>query len=236
MIEVQQLSKRYGKHEVLRGLTFTAHPRQITLLLGANGAGKTTCLRTLSGLIAPDAGDALICGRSIVNDRRAAERLLSYLPQGISFHPRLSCRAVLRFYADLRGVGRQHVDGLLERVGLLQDAGKSAGALSGGLRQRLGLAVLLLADAPVLMLDEPGLSLDPEWRAHLQEILQKEAARGKTVLVTTHLLAEWEGVAHRSLLCHKGGTISEIDPQRLREEFAGASYSSLPAYVPPLHC
>jgi heme ABC exporter ATP-binding subunit CcmA len=226
MITAKNLSKRYGKQEVLHGLSFTAHAGQVTLLIGANGVGKTTTLRILTGLLAPDAGDAFIGGCSIVRCRDAAQMALSYLPQGVAFHPRLTCEAVLRFYAELRGVDRARVSALLETVGLAEQRTKRTGELSGGLRQRLGLAVLLLADAPVLMLDEPGLSLDPEWRARLQEILQHEAARGKAVLVATHLLAEWEGVAHRALLCQRGGTVSEIDSLHLREEFACASDSA----------
>jgi len=223
MITAKNLSKRYGRHEVLHGLSFQAHAGQVTLLIGANGVGKTTTLRILSGLLTPDDGDALIGNRSIVRERTAAQETLSYLPQGVSFHPRLTCAAVLRFYADLRGADPAQVGALLDRVGLAAHAAKRTGELSGGLRQRLGLAVLLLPDAPVLLLDEPGLSLDPDWRAHLQGILQREAARGKAVLVATHLLAEWEGVAHRALLCQRGGTVAEIDPQRLRDEFAGST-------------
>lgn len=223
MIAAKKLIKRYGTHEVLHGLSFTARAGQVTLLIGSNGVGKTTTLRILSGLLAPDAGDAFIGGCSILRDRDRAQAELSYLPQGVAFHPRLTCEGVMRFYAELRGIDRSRVRSLLKTVGLADRATKQTGELSGGLRQRLGLAVLLLSDAPVLLLDEPGLSLDPDWRAHLQEILQREAARGKAVLVATHLLAEWEGVAHRALLCQRGGTVGEIDPQRLRDEFAGTA-------------
>lgn len=220
MIHVHSLTKHYGAHPVLEGLTFHADAGHVTLLVGANGVGKTTTLRILSGLMRADSGDAFIAGHSIGSDRRRAQARLSYLPQTIAFHPRLTCQAVLDFYADLRGLSRRGIPALLARTGLASHAHKRTGELSGGLRQRLGLSVLLLADAPVLLLDEPGLSLDPEWRDRLVEILQAEAARGKTVLVTTHLLAEWEGVANRALHCHVGGAVSEIDPQHLRAEFS----------------
>jgi ABC-type multidrug transport system ATPase subunit len=201
------------------------NPDQVTLLVGGNGVGKTTTLRVLSGLLHPDGGDAFILGRSIVRERRLAQAGLSYLPQTIAFHPRLTCEAVLHFYADLRGIPRRNIPAILKRVGLAAHARKPAGELSGGLRQRLGLGVFLLPDAPVLLLDEPGLSLDPEWRDRLVEILQAEAQRGKTVLVTTHLLAEWEGVANRALLCRPGGIVTEIDPQHLRAEFTSLAAS-----------
>lgn len=227
MIHVRNLTKRYTAHAVLEGLSFNANPDQVTLLVGANGVGKTTTLRILSGLMHPDAGDAFILGRSIVRERRFAQARLSYLPQVIAFHPRLTCEAVLGFYADLRGIARRGIPEILNRVGLAAHARKPAGQLSGGLRQRLGLGVFLLPDAPVLLLDEPGLSLDPEWRDRLVEILQAEAQRGKTVLVTTHLLAEWEGVANRALLCRPGGVVTEIDPQHLRAEFTSLATSRL---------
>ena len=219
MIQVKQLAKRYGAQEILHGLSFSAYPSQITLFLGENGVGKTTTLRILSGLMRPDSGDACISGHSIVRDRSDAQRLLSYLPQGTAFHPKLSCEAVLRFYAELRGVPFRKGNAGDRARRPLRGSSQAEWSALRGLRQRLGLGVLLLADAPVLLLDEPGLSLDPEWRSQLQTILQEEASSGKTVLVTTHLLAEWEGAAHRALLCQKGGAVTEIDPHRLRDEF-----------------
>ncbi len=108
---------------------------------------------------------------------------------------------------------------MLDQVGLLEAAQERTGELSGGMRQRLGLALLLLAEAPVLLLDEPGLSLDPGWRTRLQEILREEGTRGRAVLVTTHLIAEWNGVADRCLLCRDGRIEREIDPTDLPQNF-----------------
>jgi ABC-2 type transport system ATP-binding protein len=219
MIQARAIHKRLGTQTVLEDLTFHAAPGQVTLLVGGNGVGKTTTLRVLSGLLRPDTGEAWINGRSIVSARIEAQRQMSFLPQSVAFHPRLTCRAVLKFYARLRGVPVARVDGMLRLAGLEKEARKPAGHLSGGLRQRLGLGVLLLPAAPVLLLDEPGLSLDPEWRSRLRDILRDEARRGRTVLVTTHLLAEWEGAADRCLHVRPGGRVTELDPSRLREHF-----------------
>lgn len=216
MIAVENLIKHYGRASVLAGMSFRAEPGQLTLLIGANGAGKTTTVRILAGLTRPDGGAAFIEGKDVVRERIAAQSRLSFLPQGVAFHPRLSSRHILRFYARLRGCPAARAEEMLALAGLGDHATKPAGALSGGLRQRLGLALLLLPDAPVLLLDEPGLSLDPEWRDRLQSLLVSEARRGKTVLVTTHLLAEWEGVADRCLLCQDGRIAGEIDPNNLR--------------------
>jgi Cu-processing system ATP-binding protein len=219
MIETDDLHKSFGRKEVLRGLTLQARPGEITMLVGANGAGKSTTMKLLAGLIAADRGTAFIAGHDIVPARRQAQTALSYLPQNPDFHPRLSCRQVLNFYARLRGVDRARNAEMLELLGLTTAAHERIGALSGGMRQRLGIALLLLPDAPVLLLDEPGLSLDPGWRNRLQETLNAEAARGKTVLMTTHLIAEWNGVAQRCLLCHRGRIERELDPSNLPHDF-----------------
>ena len=189
------------------------------MLVGANGAGKSTTMKLLAGLAAADGGTALVAGYDISRVRRQAQRALSYLPQNPDFHPRLTCRQVLDFYRSLRGGDGARVPLVLENLGLTNIAGEEVGTLSGGLRQRLGIALLLLPDAPVLLLDEPGLSLDPGWRNRLREILQDEAARGKTVLMATHLIAEWNGVAHRCLLYTQGRIERELDPANLPNDF-----------------
>lgn len=219
MIAAENLTKHYGRKTVLRGLTLQAEPGAITLLVGANGAGKSTTMKVLAGLIRPSGGRATVHGLDVVTDRIKAQRLLSYLPQSPSFHPRLTSAEVLRFYARLRGVIVTRCDAMLESTGLSEVARVRTGKLSGGMRQRLGLALLLLADAPVLLLDEPGLSLDPSWRKRLQETLQFEAQRGKTVLITTHLVAEWNDVADRCLLCGDGVIERELDPTDLPHDF-----------------
>lgn len=219
MISVKALAKAYRRRTVLDGLALDAQGGDVTLLVGPNGAGKTTLVKVLAGVVRPDSGSALINGIDVVRHRRAAQRGLSFLPQAVTFDPRLNCRQLLTFYARLRGVATQRIDNMLQRFGLQDDAKKRAGELSGGLRQRLGLAVLLLPDAPVLLLDEPDLSLDPPWRGRLQQILRDEARLGKTILVTTHLLGEWEGIADRCLVCEDGVMKREIDPHRLREQF-----------------
>ena len=219
MITTRDLQKRFASKEVLRGLTLEARAGEITMLVGANGAGKSTTMKVLAGLIAADSGEAFIAGHDVVHAKREAQGALSYLPQNPDFHPRLSCRQMLNFYARLRGVERARIAEMLELLGLTTAAHERAGALSGGMRQRLGIALLLLPDAPVLLLDEPGLSLDPGWRLRLQEILNAEAARGKTVLMTTHLIAEWNGVAQRCLLCQRGRIERELDPSDLPHDF-----------------
>ena len=219
MIAAQELTKAYGRKGVLYGVTFTALPGEITLLVGPNGAGKSTTMKLLTGLARADTGQALIAGKDVVREKTAAQRLLSFLPQTPNFHPRFTCGQIVDFYGRLRGVDRPRRAWALEQAGLSGVARGQTRTLSGGMRQRLGLALLLLPDAPVLLLDEPGISLDPGWRRRLQNILHEEARRGKTVLVTTHLIAEWNSVAHRCLLCCGGIIERELDPVNLPGDF-----------------
>lgn len=219
MIEAEKITKSYGRKPILRDISFNAEAGQVTLVVGPNGAGKSTTVKILAGLIRPDEGSARINGFDMVKERIAAQRTLAYLPQQPSFHPRLTCHEVLRFYAGLRGIPSTRCDAMLELCGLTDVAQTRTCELSGGMRQRLGIAYLLLADAPVLLLDEPGLSLDPGWRRRLQETLHFESRRGKAIIVTTHLIAEWNNVADRCLLCRDGVIEQELDPTNLQHDF-----------------
>ena len=219
MITAHGVEKRFGAREVLRELDFAAPAGATTLLVGANGAGKTTLLRILCGLLAPDAGEVFIAGRNIVAHRLHALEALAFLPQAPRFHPRLTPRQVVRFYGALRGRSAAEAERELARWNVDSHRDVPTAHLSGGLQQRLALAVFSLARAPVLVLDEPGLSLDPEWRLRLQQYLAAEAARGAAVLVATHLLAEWEGKADRCALLDGGRVSGALPPERLRESF-----------------
>jgi Cu-processing system ATP-binding protein len=219
MISAEHIVKNYGPKPVLRDMSLLASAGEITLLVGPNGAGKTTTLKVFAGLVRQNSGTACVNSFDVVRDRIKAQRALSYLPQRPNFHPCLKCAEIIQFYARLRGVPQSRCEAMLDQAGLREFERVRIGELSGGTRQRLGLALLLLPDAPVLLLDEPGLSLDPTWRKRLQETLRFEAARGKAVLVTTHLVAEWNNVAHRCLLCRDGKVQRELDPRSLPHNF-----------------
>ena len=219
MISLDAVSKSYGSHRVLDALSLTAEPGQVTLLVGANGCGKTTTMRLLTGLARPDSGRVVIAGQEVTAGRHSALAALSFLPQSPRFHPDLSVEAVLRFYARFRNLPEERVPGAADRWGLTRSLGTPTGQLSGGMRQRLALAILFLPEAPVLLLDEPGLSLDPDWRRVLQGELSHAAREGRAVLVSTHLLGEWEDHADRCLVLEGGRVGRELPPARLREAF-----------------
>src|SRR5215468_8390080 len=211
MIFAEHLTKSFGRKAILRGISLQAEPKQITLMVGPNGAGKSTTIKVLAGLIRANSGTAHVNGFDIVERRIAAQRSTAYLPQRPSFHPKMTCLEVLRFYAGLRGVPTSRCEAMLQLTGLGDVARVRTEKLSGGMRQLLGVAFLLL--------DEPGISLDPGWRKWLQQKLRFEAERGKTILVTTHLIAEWNDVADRCLLCRDGIIERELDPRNLPDDF-----------------
>ena len=217
MIEVRQIGKAFGRQVVLRGLDLTAPRGAVSLLLGDNGAGKTTLLRIVAGLSRPDAGYIRLNGYDLQASPRNALAQLSFLPQAPRFHARLTTRQVLHYYARLRNRSTDEAEEELARWALTEHARHRTADLSGGLRQRLALAICALARAPLFVLDEPGLSLDPHWRARLQEFLAEEAARGATVLVATHLLGEWEGRADRAFVLEHGAVAREAPVDALRD-------------------
>lgn len=212
MITFEGITKRYGRATVLDRATFQARPGEVTLLTGPNGAGKSTSLKIIAGLVRPDEGRVSLSGRSLSAERTVALAHLSYLPQTVSFHPALTPRQIVEFYARLRGVRTVKTEELIDSVGLADRIDAPIKELSGGMVQRIGIAVLLLPNAPILLLDEPGISLDPEWREWLQGVLRVEADRGKTVLLTTHYVGEWHQ-ADRELRCEHatiGGAAGDV--------------------------
>lgn len=228
MIEVERVTKSFGKRRVLSELELTVDAGAVHLLVGANGVGKSTLLRILAGLSQPDAGAVRLNGHDLRDPRRALAQL-SFLPQAPRFHPRLTTRQVALYYARLRQRAAKEVDAELARWEIEDHADEVTHHLSGGLRQRLALAVFALAKAPVLLLDEPGLSLDPAWRERLQQFLSESARQGTTVLVATHLLGEWEGRAGVCHLLEDGRITRQLPPDNLRDAF-GLGSPDRPTY------
>lgn len=188
-IEVRGLSKHFGGFTAVDDLDFVVEPGRVTGFLGPNGAGKTTTLRMLLGLVRPSAGTATIGGAAyhdIANPMREVGSAL----EATSFHPGRTGRDHLRVLAAASGLPDTRVDQMLELVGIPAAARKRAGGYSMGMRQRLGLAAALLGDPRVLILDEPTNGLDPEGIRWLRGFLRQLSSEGKTVLISSHLLAE----------------------------------------------
>ena len=208
MIEVQGLTKRYGAVTAVDDLTFSVQPGHVTGFLGPNGAGKSTTMRMILGLDKPTAGTALIDGApysALANPTRKVGALLD--AKGV--HPNRSARATLLWQAQAAGLPASRVDEVLSLVGLSQAAGKRVGGFSLGMSQRLGIAAALLGDPEILILDEPVNGLDPEGIRWVRGLLKSFAAEGRTVLVSSHLLAEMAQTADHLIVIGKGKLVAD---------------------------
>jgi len=221
MIEAKGLSKFYGPFVAIQNITFAIPEGQIVAFLGPNGAGKTTTMKILSGYLAASAGHAAIAGLDVAKDRLAAAQQLGYLPENGPLYQDMTPVEMLTFCGEARGMSAAELAKRIERVSAqcaLEDVlEKPINKLSRGYRQRVGLAVSLLHDPPVLIMDEPTAGLDPnqirDFRKHL-----KELGRSKTILLSTHILHEVEAVADRVLLVHRGKLVFDGAPNQLMEQ------------------
>ena len=238
-ITVHDLTKQFGSVSAVAGLDFTVEPGGVTGFLGPNGSGKTTTLRMILGLVTPTSGGARINGARFA-ELDAPGRVVGAVLEAQGFHPARSGRAHLRVAAAALGVPDRRVDEVLGLVGLADAAGRVVGGWSLGMKQRLALATALLGDPRVLVLDEPANGLDPEGIAWLREFLRGFARQGRTVLVSSHLLAEVEqGVDHLVVIdagrCVYQGRLEQLrgagrarvlvrcpDPVRLAQALAAA--------------
>lgn len=189
MLKVDHLTKRYGSITAVDGLSFELGPGRVTGFLGPNGAGKTTTLRMLLGLAAPTSGTATINGSRYRNLPHPAQTVGAALDNDC-FHPGRSAIEHLRVMATAAGIGRRRVAEVLGMAGLTEARHRRAGTFSLGMRQRLALATALLGDPGVLILDEPLNGLDPDGIRWMRDLLRQLAGQGRTVLVSSHLLAE----------------------------------------------
>ncbi|MBP1162312.1 ABC-2 type transport system ATP-binding protein [Rhodococcus sp. PvR044] len=208
MIEVRGLTKEFGPTKAVEDLTFTVQPGMVTGFLGPNGAGKSTTMRMILGLDRPTAGTALIDGKRY-HDLKQPLRTVGALLDAKWVHPNRSAKAHLQWMAASNGIPMSRVDEVLRLVGLTEVAGKKAGGFSLGMSQRLGLAATLLGDPKVLLFDEPVNGLDPEGIVWIRKFMQRLAAEGRTVLVSSHLLSEMALTAEHLVVIGRGRLIAD---------------------------
>ena len=208
MIEVQNLSKVYGPVRAVDDVSFRVKPGIVTGFLGPNGAGKSTTMRMIVGLDKPTSGSCLIDGTSYRNLKRPAQKVGALLDvKGV--HPNRSARATLLWQAQASGIPASRVDEVLSLVGLTDVAGKKVGGFSLGMGQRLGIAAALLGDPEYLILDEPVNGLDPEGIRWVRSLLRALAQEGRTILVSSHLLAEMAQTADHLIVIGKGKLVAD---------------------------
>jgi ABC-2 type transport system ATP-binding protein len=216
VLTVRELTKHYGGMPAVQGLTFTLAPGTITGFLGPNGAGKTTTLRVLLGLARPTSGEALVFGRHYRDLENPARRVGAVLESG-DFDPGRSGRNHLRALALAASIPSGRVDELIELVELQPAAGRPVRTYSLGMRQRLGLAGALLGDPELLLLDEPANGLDPAGVHWLRGFLRQFADQGRTVLVSSHVLAEVAQTVDAVLIINRGRLVANVELHELSD-------------------
>lgn len=218
MIELCNVTKRYGTVEAVSGLSFSAPDGQIVGLLGQNGAGKTTTLNMLTGYFPPTSGEVRVDGMDMLQDPRACKRHIGYLPEKPPLYDEMTVTAYLKFVCELREVKREaiahHVQHIAATCGLTEVAGRLVGHLSKGYRQRVGIAQALCGDPDVLVLDEPTVGLDPKQVREIRELI-RQLGKTHTVIFSSHLLPEIQQLCDRVVILHKGKLVREAPMSEL---------------------
>ncbi|MDE2347569.1 MAG: ABC transporter ATP-binding protein [Gammaproteobacteria bacterium] len=213
MLDVEQLSKRFGSRTAVDAISFGIGRGETVGLLGPNGAGKTTTIAMISGISKPDGGEVRLDGVSVVRDADALKRRVGLVPQDLALYEELSAWANLQLFGGLYGLGarqlRQRAEAALALVGLADRSGERVGSFSGGMKRRLNIAGALLHDPDLLLLDEPTVGVDPQSRNAIFDNLEELKRRGKTLLYTTHYMEEAERLCDRVLILDHGRILAD---------------------------
>jgi ABC-type multidrug transport system ATPase subunit len=223
MLHVTDLSKRYSSVRVLQDVSFDIERGSVVALLGANGAGKTTTLKCILGVM-PFDGSVEVDSIDVRRHGKDARRRIGYVPQAPALNDSDTCYDALAFMAELKGADRTRVDAMLELVNLKEQRHRTVGHLSGGMRQRLALAAALLADPPLLLLDEPSASLDVESRIEFHDLVGRLRDEGKTVILSTHFFDRLEELASRVLILDSGRLVFDGTLDQLSQRVQGRRY------------
>ena len=211
MIEVESLTKRYGRLTAVESLSFKVAKGEVVGFLGPNGAGKSTTMRIIAGSLGASSGRAIVGGHDVAEDPRPVQALLGYAPEVPPVYTNMSVRAYVEFAATIKGVAdvKAATDKALDRVGLTNVSTRLIEHLSKGYRQRAGLAQALVHDPQVLVLDEPTSGLDPAQRVEIRELIQELAAGDRTVILSTHVLSEIEAICSRVIIINRGKIVAQ---------------------------
>ncbi len=217
MIAVEHLTKKYGKFTAVNDVSFTVNQGEVFAFLGPNGSGKTTTLKSIIGLTIPTSGSILVHGIDVRTHSKDAKQFMSYLPQRIVFPETLTAREVVQFYSSLRNISKSVADDALSKAGFNGFSDKPVHEFSGGMIQRLGMTVISIPDSPILLLDEPTANLDPQGVKQFRDFIMEQKIKGKTIIFSTHLLAEAEQLADRVAIFVSGklAALESIDNLRM---------------------
>ena len=218
MLEIENLTKRYGQHTVVDDLSFRCVPGEVLGFLGPNGAGKSTTMKMVTGFVPPSAGRVSVCGLDIDQASLEARRCIGYLPEGAPCYPEMTPSSFLEFIADIRGLTpaerKTRLDSVIEALHLGPVLDQSIDTLSKGFKRRVGLAQAILHDPKVLILDEPTDGLDPNQKHEVRELIRSMAAN-KLIVLSTHILEEVEAVCTRAIIIANGSILADDTPEQL---------------------
>lgn len=225
-VETENLTKRFGKFVAVKNLNLAVHAGEIFGFLGANGAGKTTAIRMLCGLLLPTSGRGSVAGFDIFKQNEKIKQRIGYMSQKFSLYDDLTIAENIEFFGGVYGLPRADLlakrTQLLRELDLMQQAGMITRALPLGYKQRLALSCALLHDPPIIFLDEPTGGVDPEARRNFWDLIYHMALNGKTIFVTTHYMDEAE-YCHRVSIMYQGEIIALGSPQALKQHYQKAS-------------
>ncbi len=222
MIDVQDLTKRYGERTAIDGVTFTVPKGQVMGFLGPNGAGKSTTMRILTGYIGATSGSASVAGFDVFRSSLEVRRRVGYLPETAPLYDEMRVSGFLDFMCRIRRVPPSkraaRIDAALQSCGLEERRGEVIGRLSKGLRQRVGLAQAIVHEPELLILDEPTSGLDPKQTRETRDLI-KALGRERTVVLSSHILSEVEATCERVVIINRGKLVADGTPQRLAQRF-----------------
>lgn len=218
MIEIRNLTKRYGALTAVDDISFTVNPGEVLGFLGPNGAGKSTTMKMITGFLAPTSGTVIVSGHDVENDPLAAKACMGYLPEGAPSYGEMTVRGFLEFIADIRNLSgdrrRSRLDDVVARLQLGSVLEQMIETLSKGFKRRVGLAQALLHDPQVLILDEPTDGLDPNQK-HQVRTLINDMSKDKIIVISTHILEEVDAVCNRAIIISGGKLLADSTPKEL---------------------
>lgn len=232
VVEVKNLTKRYGKHTAVEGLSFSVESGQIYGFLGPNGAGKSTTMNIMTGYLASSGGEVLINGHDMMREPEEAKKCIGYLPEVPPVYPDMTVREYLQFAAELKGIlkkeRKQQIAEVMELTKVTEVSGRLIKNLSKGYRQRVGLAQAILGEPDVIILDEPMVGLDPRQIIEMRDLI-RDLGKKHTVILSSHILSEVSAVCDHIMIISDGRLVASDSPEGLQRLIQGSS--SLEAVV-----
>ena len=230
MIDVDNLTKSFGPIRAVQSVSFQVTKGEVLGFLGPNGAGKSTTMKMITGFLTPDAGAARIMGHDVLTEPQAAKSLIGYLPEGAPAYPEMEVGEFLDFIAEARRIDRaaakQRIGQAIERTSLMSVLRQPIDTLSKGFKRRVGLAAAILADPPILIMDEPTDGLDPNQKHEVRQLIN-EMSGEKAIIISTHILEEVDAVCSRALIIAGGRVLADGKPSDLLEQSGETSMDEM---------